>query len=474
MQHSQEWWETPNLIRTLRKNYGDDRAKAYLRKKFKDPKNKLIFARVCFPHHYKTKSPQFHADEFELLSSPNNTAIAAPRGFAKSTNLMVDDIFDIVNANRHYIVRISDSYTQALEHIQSLQFELEYNNILTWIYGTLKTNDWAQGEFITSTDVKIVAKGSGMKVRGLKYKNYRPDKIGIDDLENDEAVANKERRDKLYNWFKMGVVPALAKGGKINVIGTILHTDSLLSKMISRKDEFESWNTKKYQAITNGESIWPEMWPTEELIAMRDNPKHPRFMGSLAFSQEMQNDPINERDAIVQRSWIKYQDSLPELKMIIITVDPSSSTKETADFFAMQCWGLGIDGNAYGIEKFKGRISFRQQGAEIRGMYHRHNPNTILIEGVAYQRVLKEHEKLADLPIQIITPDTDKRRRLIVVSKFFEGGRVYMKSSFDSVADEIVGFGSMPHDDEMDAAVYAISHLLVDSDKISNNDIFMG
>jgi hypothetical protein len=109
----------------------------------------------------------------------------------------------------------------------------------------------------------VVAKGQGMKVRGLKFNQYRPDKINIDDLENDELVESPERRAKLKRWFKMGVIPAMAKGGKINIVGTILHHDALLAKIVNGTDEFSGWNVRKFKALNeiNGEevSLWPQM-----------------------------------------------------------------------------------------------------------------------------------------------------------------------------------------------------------------------
>ena len=469
------WWKTPNLLTSLVKEYGETVAREYLKFKFSQPENRMPFAFICFPHHFTLKSPPFHYEIMDLLAKPGNTGIAAPRGFAKSTLLLVDDAWDIVNANRHYIVKISDSFTQSLEHTLNLHNELEENEILRWIYGNLTTGDWAQGEFITSTQVKVVAKGQGNKIRGLKFKQWRPDKIEVDDLENDELVENADRREKLRRWFKRGVMPALAQNGKINVIGTLLHHDALLARIINKADEFSGWETKKYKAINEDErgvySLWPEMYSLEDLEAIRSDPSHPKYLGSTTFSQEYQNEPVSEQDAVVKRAWIKYQDNPPALKKKIITIDPAISKKDTADFTAIQCWGLGIDDCAYLLYKTNARLSFKQQGYEIRAMYHRHNQgdvgiSEILIEEVAYQAALKEHDALTDLPVKSIKPVKDKRTRLVVVSKWFEAGQVYFRSSHDSLVEQTVNFGSMAHDDEVDAMTMGVGRLKNDASKV--------
>ena len=51
-------------------------------------------------------------------------------------------------------------------------------------------------------------------------------------MENDEAVMNKERRQKLREWFFKAVIPSISKNGIIRFVGTILHTDSLLNQLM--------------------------------------------------------------------------------------------------------------------------------------------------------------------------------------------------------------------------------------------------
>ena len=460
------WLDSPRITDLVSK-YGETAVKYYLKELFSHSENKMLFARFCFSHHLKEESPEFHQKLFDLFSTPTNTCAAAPRGFAKSTIAMIDDCWDIVNQTRHYIVKISDSYTQALEHTDTLQFELENNEILKWLYGELKTDNWASGEFITSNGVKVVAKGQGMKIRGLKFNQYRPDKIEIDDLENDELVESPERRAKLKRWFKMGIIPAMAKGGKVNMVGTVLHHDALLAKIVNRSEEFIGWETLKFKALNekdnNYYSLWPEMLSVNDLIRMRDDPTHPRYMGSIAFSQEMQNEPMSDEDSVIKRIWIKYQDNPPAMRFKIISVDPAISKNDKADNTAIQCWGMGIDDNVYCIEKIVGKFSFTEQGNEIKAMYDRQGGaswvNGVLIEEVAYQSALKEHPSLRLLPIISIKPNKDKRTRLIVASKWFEAGNVYFKSSMESLVEEIVNFGSMAHDDENDCSSMAINFL---------------
>jgi len=51
---------------------------------------------------------------------------------------------------------------------------------------------------IPKYDTKIVGKSTGQKVRGIRYKQWRPDLIIIDDIEDLEMIRTKEQRDKTY------------------------------------------------------------------------------------------------------------------------------------------------------------------------------------------------------------------------------------------------------------------------------------
>ena len=99
----------------------------------------------------------------------------------------------------------------------------------------------------------------------------------LDDLEGDEQVMNKERREKFRNWFYGALMPALSEKGKIRYVGTILHQDSMLENLMPKingpftvVDGLKQYQTK-YQGLWRGykyrahdeefeEILWPDRW----------------------------------------------------------------------------------------------------------------------------------------------------------------------------------------------------------------------
>ena len=141
-----------------------------------------------------------------------------------------DSLHAILYAYKHYILILSDSSEQAEGFLDDIKTELEDNGNIIMDFGSLKGEKaWRTGVILTKTDIKAEAIGSGKKVRGRRHRNWRPDLIVLDDIENDENVNTPEQRRKLKNWFDKAVSKAGDTYTDIMYIGTILHYDSLLN-----------------------------------------------------------------------------------------------------------------------------------------------------------------------------------------------------------------------------------------------------
>lgn len=321
------------------------------------------FGRAYLPHYFTRPSPVFHeeldqiwtkgvlkgknpTDEAKTISRCDGTrnAVAAPRGHAKSTNFTFkDDLHAILYAYKHYILILSDSSEQAEGFLEDIKTELEDNGNIRMDFGELRGDKvWRSGVMLTKNDIKVEAIGSGKKIRGRRHRNWRPDLIVLDDIENDENVNTPEQRRKLKSWFDKAVSKAGDTYTDIMYIGTILHYDSLLSKVL-KNPEYE---TKTYRAVehfatdtslwdeweriyTNlfnehhkedarafyaahekemlagTQVLWEEKLPYYKLMVMRVSE------GIASFNSELQNDPVDPDNALLNPEWFDYYD--PEL-----------------------------------------------------------------------------------------------------------------------------------------------------------------
>lgn len=455
------------------------------------------------------ETPEFHKEILSIASdqSVKFSAFGAPRGHAKSTTVdFTYAMWSTCYERHHFGVIISDTVTQSIEFVNALKDELESNVIVSWLFGTidvdqvktegnedeweddwrdevegiqsgltvqsLKGSEWRDGDFVTSTGVRWVAKGAGMKIRGLRWREHRPDLMIFDDLENDERVATPEQRKKLKNWFNKAALPALSRHGRAIIVGTILHHDSLLANILANKDMYASWVTRLYKAIMQDESgddyaLWEEHISLVDLIRMREDPTYTGYMGSLAFAQEYQNQPFDPDDAIVQPEWIQFieRDKLPSIGHMVasaIAVDPAASEKTTADPTAKIYAELYDDGNLYVRAVGNKRMSPTKAAQDLEDWNTVWEPNRIGMEEGVLGLVFNDLVK--GLPMIGLKPDKDKVRRLLAVSRFFEAGHIFIVKGIKNATalyDQLVEFPSGSHDDMVDALVYVIRMLLV-------------
>lgn len=345
------------------------------------------FGRAYLSHYFIRESPAFHErlddiwtqgvmkgkdpiTELKAISRDKGCrrAIAAPRGHAKSTNFTFKDtLHAALYQYKHYAIILSDSSDQAEGFLTDIKTELEENRNIIEDFGILKGKVWKTGVILTSTDIKIEAIGSGKKIRGRRHRNWRPDLIVLDDIENDENVNTPEQRKKLESWFYKAVSKAGDTYTDIVYIGTILHYDSLLSKVlknpeyhsvkyrgvISFSDNDSLWNSweaiytdlendlrqedareffeaNKEEMLEGTEVLWEAKLSYYDLMIIKISE------GEASFNSEIQNDPIDPDSCTFNEEWFDFyeEDSIDfkDSRFIFVGAnDPSLGKNKRSD-----------------------------------------------------------------------------------------------------------------------------------------------
>jgi predicted phage terminase large subunit-like protein len=308
-------------------------------------------------------SPECHMEWWELCtSSAPKVAIAAPRRHAKSTAVTLAYVLAcVLFRNRQYVLVLSDTITQATQFLGDIKKELADNEKIRSLFGIVGFDKDTEDDcIVTCTDghkFRLSAKGSEQKMRGLKWNNKRPDLIVGDDLENDEIVLNKERREKFKRWFYGALVPCLSSNGVIRIVGTILHEDSLLNNLmpsvwnkqtvslplkIYNKAKSNSWQSVKYRAHTDDfeHILWPEKY-TQDWFESERRDFTDRGISDV-YSQEYLNEPIDDSVAYFKRNDFKELTNEDKKKTLnyYITADLAISKEESADYSVFVIFGV--------------------------------------------------------------------------------------------------------------------------------------
>jgi predicted phage terminase large subunit-like protein len=242
-----------------------------------------------------------------------------------------------------------------------------------------------------------MAKGAEQKLRGLNWDGSRPDLILCDDLENDELVMNKERREKMRRWFNSALLPCRSSSGVVRVVGTILHMDSLLERLMpkpwdkwSHQEDLKlysekligGWLSVKYRAHNEDFSkiLWPQRWPKQKLKLERERYIHQGMPDG--YSQEYLNYPIDESVA-----YFKRKDFLPMLNEhkeqklhYYITVDLAIAEHERADYSVFMIAAVDEYKRIFIVDVIRERLDGRDIVDTLINLQRVYSPEIIGIE----------------------------------------------------------------------------------------------
>lgn len=322
----------------------------------------------CFPYTGKFARTFLHERFYRPFSSLNNlifdilddetkqqVVIAAPRGWGKTSTInFAYPAKRILYQTSKFIVPVSCTATQAGLQSENLKFELVSNQLIRRIFGNVSVGTvsddevggkalWTKDMWLASGGTFVMPRGAGQQIRGVIYRNKRPDLIIVDDLENSESVMSLEQRIKLKEWFFADLCNSVNRDNKdwrIIVIGTVLHEDSLLQNLLDDPD----WYSVRLELCDdNYKSNWPEYMTDDDVKKLAESYRRKGLLDT--FYREYRNLPISREDASFKQSYFRYinmsEINLAEEETIII-IDPA----KTVQLHSAETAIIGISLNA--------------------------------------------------------------------------------------------------------------------------------
>lgn len=392
--------------------------KQLLRYWFSFEENIDTFSKFFFPKYINGTVPDFHKEFYNILLKESNDAFASHRGSAKSTTVgLVYISWCIVNNAEPYIVYISQNHAKTVQFITPLRWEFKTNMWLRFVYGDLdpaKAREEMQRDREDCIDInnqRIEAVSFEKNMRGFKYKNMRPSLIICDDIEDDERVKNPLLREKDAQKLNKVIIPSLDINGRIKMIGTILHLDSLLSKKI------KTYKGKIFRALLeNGKPLWEQRFTPEKLEAIKKD------IGSVAFQQEYMNDPVDNETAIISSELVRksydcnFNVTYEDMERVYLGVDFAFSDRVTADYSAFMDIGIKR-GKKYILNiQWKKGLSINEQLDHVRNLHNTHNYYIIAFEENSIKSSTKDIRQLK-LPIKMFWTGTRDEKDMTKTNK---------------------------------------------------------
>lgn len=441
--------------------------------------------------------PKAHLEWWDLVCSDEKlVAIAAPRGHAKSTAItLVYVLASICFRLKRHIIIVSDTEGQAVQFLGNLKKELTDNTDLRDAFSVKRLVKDSETEvileFMDGRRVRLYARGSGQAIRGTNWMNYRPDLIVCDDLENDEIVLNEERRTKFRHWFYNVLIPAGSKRVEVRVVGTILHEDSLLNRLMPNPIEdkgavveplktwtqtIRPWLSVLYRAHPDFDDwsvrLWPEQFDEARLRKLQQmyvddgNPD--------GYTQEYLNQPISGDSAYFQPQdflpIMLEQIMQPEPENYYVGVDLAISEKSRRAFTVFCIAGMAEDGVLRIREVIRRRMdsdsiieTFFQVHQKYKRQSHLGSEPVFLVEdeniskalGPVLEREMRERHEF--LFIEKMPPIHDKELRARSIQARMRSGMVEFAEEeewFPAMKHEMCTFPRSTYQDQVDAIAW--------------------
>lgn len=224
----------------------------------------------------------------------------------------------------------------------------------------------------------------------MRHLNDRPDLFILDDLEDDENTNTKELRQKNLSWFRSELMEAMGFDGMCVYLGTIVHYDSLLNHVLTKRKDFKS---QKFPAILNWSSrddlwdewrrlyneddpnakensdrfyeenkdemsgetevLWPEMYDYKYFMEKQEE------IGPAAFNREFLGNPIDEETQVFKtEDFVYYLESDIEYKpMEYYAAADFAMGKDRGDYSALVTIGKNKEtGICYVVDTYIERV----------------------------------------------------------------------------------------------------------------------
>jgi hypothetical protein len=216
------------------------------------------------------------------------------RGSGKST--IMTTIYPLYalfgKPQKKLILIVSQTADLARTHLKNIKSELESNPLLKEDLGPFKDvdNTWnAQAIELPQQNAMIVAISIDQSIRGIRYKQYRPDLIITDDIEDSQSVKTEESRKRTHDLYSSEIAPLGDLGTQIVMVGNYLHPSGLLSKLRTDVNLGKINGKALFVPLLDGEGkvAWPAKFPTIDRVNELSGRTIKKWLDSIRFTTKI-------------------------------------------------------------------------------------------------------------------------------------------------------------------------------------------
>jgi len=436
-----------------------------------------LFAIYYFSNYFKYPLAQYHFDMVDDLHDLINGKIRECawimyRESAKTTFAKLFIIWLIAFKKKKYINVDSFDKENAERILFDVAFELTNNKKIAEDFPTLFSKrrgieDIKQNRinnFVTENGIRVEAHSTQESVRGRIHLDQRPDMLIADDIETnktkDSEAYTKQVRDHISE-----ALAGMSPDGNILYLGNYITEHGNIQFLLDRaktdhklrirnvpvldKDNNPAWKAK--YALTDEEA------ERTGKVSIEDKK---RQLGSLVFSYEMMNQPIDEMMAEFKKEYVQLEveNTVKQLETTCyITIDSAVSEKESADFTGVTINRISSQNKWY-VKTYRLKCNSKELIDHIFFLHKEYNPNFIGLEETTFTMAIQpfiEDEMRKRSKFFSITPvkhqGTKKETRIRGLIPRWESKSIFLVGDNLELLDEMRVFPNGQHDDVLDS-----------------------
>jgi predicted phage terminase large subunit-like protein len=305
--------------------------------------------------------------------------------------------------------------------------------------------------------------------------------IIVDDPHSVNDTESESRRLNTCRWFTEVFFNRLTsqKTGCRLVIGQRIHNEDLAGHLLENQKDFWThlnlpWDFDEKKRTTTsigwtdprtieGQPLWPEAWPESEIDMHRKRPQY--------FESQFNQRPLNADSALFKREQFRYYEETPDCYKIegrvinkadcfytLIAADLAISQDKRADYTAIVTATIAKSGEIILLDVVRERMNGTKIVPKLRELYDEFQPQYLMIEDVAFQKVIVDQARAEGLPVRQLKPCGDKEVRSLTLQTRFAAGQVWFPRAqplwLKPLEAELVTFPQGSHDDQVDALSY--------------------
>ncbi|MFH1244202.1 MAG: hypothetical protein V1487_01345 [bacterium] len=434
------------------------------------------FATVYFPHYFTHALAPFQQEMIGIIEDEacEFSVIVTFRGSGKSTFFTtIAPLWYIMGVmQKKYVVIVCQTQEQAKAHLANIKSEVESNPLLEADLGPFKPvgSIWnALTLEFERYNSRITAVSIDQSIRGLRFKQYRPDVIICDDIEDSSSVKTKEGRKRISELYSGEIAPLGDLGTRTFMVGNYLHPNSLLTTLRETIKAGKLRGRQMFVPLINDERqiAWPQKFPDmEDIYELKA-----KVANSTIWAQEYLLKVVPDDDQLVAYQDIHWYDSIPTgweplFCYRAVGVDLAISQDDRSDYTTAVSASVYSHSGEYHVfidpNPLNKRLKFRPTIDYLMKFNDYHPGSYLFIESTGYQSALVEQlcqEGVEALEVKI--GNLTKAERLAVIVPWIKRGLVHFpQDGATDLVNQTINLGIELHDDLVDALTILVSQIM--------------